>query len=235
MIIRRETKLLFRAGEEAYLREVTPLSPQVALKPEDHSPSPTGPLTELLVEASDGNVDAMNQLVPLVYDELRALAHRQLRRERAGHTLGTTALVHEAYIRLVGQERVQWQGRSHFYAVAAQAMRRILVNYAEARKAAKRGGGAEHTPLEESLVGLGDIGDQDLEEVLALDEALTRLKAFNPRGAAVVEYRFFGGLTHEEVAEVLDVSVVTVRRAWNAARSWLRRELGPTERVSVPS
>lgn len=205
------------------------------MNPEDLAPPPTAPLTQLLVEASEGDVDAMNRLVPLVYDELRALAHRQLRKERSGHTLGTTALVHEAYIRLIGQERVRWQGRSHFYAVAAQAMRRILVNYAEARKAAKRGGGAEHVPLEESLVALGEMADQDLDDVLALDEALSRLKAFNPRGAAVVEYRCFGGLTHEEVAEVLDVSAVTVRRAWDAARSWLRRELGTSERASVPS
>lgn len=180
------------------------------------------PVTELLAEASGGNVEALNRLVPLVYDELRKIAHAQLRRERAGHTLNTTALVHEAYLKLVDQDRVEWRDRTHFYGVAAQAMRRILVNYAEARRAQKRGGDAEHVPLDESLVALDEA---EIDELLALDQALTRLEEFNPRGAQVVEYRFFAGLQHDEVAEILDVSTVTVRRAWSAAKSWLRREL----------
>lgn len=179
-------------------------------------------VTELLAEASGGNVEALNRLVPLVYDELRKIAHAQLRRERPGHTLNTTALVHEAYLKLVDQDRVEWRDRAHFYGVAAQAMRRILVNYAEARRAQKRGGDAEHVLLDESLVALDD---GEIDEILALDQALTRLEEFNPRGARVVEYRFFAGLQHDEVAEILDVSAVTVRRAWGAAKSWLRREL----------
>jgi RNA polymerase sigma factor (TIGR02999 family) len=191
-------------------------------------------VTELLAEASGGNVEALNRLVPLVYDELRKIAHAQLRQERAGHTLNTTALVHEAYVKLVDQDRVEWRDRSHFYGVAAQAMRRILVNYAEARRAQKRGGGVEKVPLDESVVPLDDA---QLDEVLALDQALNRLQEFNPRGARVVEYRFFAGLQHDEVAEIMEVSPITVRRAWGAARSWLRRELsegapGWTSRLS---
>ena len=185
-------------------------------------PGDTARVTEILAEASHGNVEALNRLVPLVYDELRLIARAQLRRERAGHTLGTTALVHEAYLRLVDQDRVKWRDRAHFYGVAAQAMRRILVNYAHARRAAKRGGGAEIVTLDDAVVALDD---RQADELLALDEALDRLKAFNPRGATVVEYRFFAGLGHEEVAAVLDVSAITVRRAWDAARAWLRREL----------
>ena len=179
-------------------------------------------LTSLLVMASDGNVDALNELFPLVYDELRRLARSRRRAERSDHTLNTTALVHEAYLKLVQQNRVQWQNRAHFYAVASRAMRRILINYAEARRAAKRGGGAVHAPLDE---GMAHFSDAQVDELLALDEALERLKAFNPRGAEVVVYRFFGGLTHEEVAHVMGTSPVTVRRAWSTARSWLRREL----------
>lgn len=167
-------------------------------------------------------MEALNRLVPLVYEELRKIAHVQLLRERAGHTLNTTALVHEAYVKLVDQDRVEWRDRTHFYGVAAQAMRRILVNYAEARRTQKRGGGAEKVPLDESLVALDDA---QLDELLALDQALNRLQAFNPRGARVVEYRFFAGLQHDEVAEIMDLSAVTVRRAWSAAKTWLREEL----------
>ena len=182
----------------------------------------SGDVTRLLAEASGGNVEALNDLFPLVYDELRRIAHQRLRRERPGHTLSTTALVHEAYLKLAEQKRVEWQSRAHFYAVASHAMRRILVNYAEARRAGKRGGGAEHVPLEEALVALDDA---QLDELLAIDEALDRLKAFNPRGAEVVVHRFFGGLGHEDIAEALGVSVVTVRRSWTVAKAWLRKEL----------
>ena len=186
-------------------------------------PATTGTaVTRLLHEASHGNVEALNEVFPLVYDELRAIARRRLRRERSGHTLNTTALVHEAYLKLVDQDRVEWRGRDHFYAVASQAMRRILINHAEARRAAKRGGGAAHVELDEAVVPLTDAQADDL---LAMDEAIERLKAFNPRGADVVVYRFFGGLTHEEIARVMDVSVVTVSRSWAAARAWLRGEL----------
>lgn len=183
-------------------------------------------VTALLAEASGGNAEAMNELMPLVYGELRALAHDKLRFERSDHTLSTTALVHEAYFRLVNQQNVQWQSRSHFFAIAAQAMRRILVNYAEKHKAAKRGGGTPDLPLEEAL-DKGEVffSAGRIEALLAIDQALTRLATFNKRGCRVVEYRFFGGLTHREVAEVMGLSTSTVRRAWSAAKSWLRREM----------
>lgn len=193
---------------------------------EDRSQDPSD-LTRLLEDASGGDVDALNRLFPLVYEHLRDLARRRLRRERADHTLQTTALVHEAYLKLVDQTRVQWRGRSHFYAIASQAMRRILVNYAEMRSASKRGGGAVHVPLDEAEVALSE---ERAEELLALERALERLKEFNPRGADVVTYRFFGGLSYDEIGDVLGTSAVTARRAWTAARAWLRRDL----RESLP-
>lgn len=176
----------------------------------------------LLAEASNGNVEALNTLFPLVYNELRRLAHARLRSERSDHTLETTALVHEAYLKLVEQREVQWQNRAHFYAIASRAMRRILINHAESKRAGKRGGGA-------LTISLDDAGmvfdDERADELLALDAALERLKEFNPRGADVVVHRVFGGLTHEDIAVSMGMSVVTVRRAWSAARVWLRREL----------
>lgn len=180
------------------------------------------PLTALLEEASGGNVDALNRLFPLVYDELRRLARNQLRSERAGHTLSTTALVHEAYLKLVDQTRVEWRNRAHFYAIAARAMRRILLNYARMRRAAKRGGEPARLSIEEAGLVLPD---DRLDDLLALDQALERLHAFNPRGAEVVVYRFYGGLSHEDIAEVTGLSVITVRRAWTTAKTWLHREL----------
>lgn len=183
-------------------------------------------VTELLIEMRQGNPEAVDRLVPLVYDGLREMASHKLRFERRDHTLDTTALVHEAYLRLVRQERVQWQSRTHFYAIAAQAMRRILVNYAAKRKAVKRGGDAPHMPLDEALdAGAGAFSDERLHEVLAVDQALEKLEVFNPRGCRVVEYRFFGGMTYEEIAEVMGLSAITVRRAWNASKMWLRREM----------
>ena len=191
------------------------------------APSPPSdsdaPVTRLLHDASHGNREAFDRLLPLVYDELRRVAQNQMSRERPDHTLSATALVHEAYVKLVGQERVEWTGRSHFFAVASQAMRRVLVTYAEARRARKRGGGASHVPLDAVAEVLTTAQAEDL---LELDQALTRLEAFNERGARVVEYRFFGGLSHPEVAEVMGLSEPTIRRAWAAARAWLRRELG---------
>jgi RNA polymerase sigma factor (TIGR02999 family) len=186
-----------------------------------------GQVTQLLAAASDGNVEALNQLFPLVYRELLGLARNRLRAERRGHTLNTTALVHEAYLKLVEQKHVAWQNRAHFYAIASRAMRRILINYAEMRRAGKRGGGAVPIALEDAGIV---FADHQIDELLALDQALGRLKEFNPRGAEVVEQRFFGGLTFEEIAEVLGTSVVTVRRSWSTAKSWLRREL----RDSIP-
>jgi RNA polymerase sigma factor (TIGR02999 family) len=193
-------------------------------------PAPPPPrrssVTEVLRRARYGDADAMNRLMTAVYEELHAIAHHKLGFERTGHTLQTTALVHEAYLKLVDQRDVDWQNRAHFYGVAALAMRRILVNYAESRHAAKRGGGVTVVPLDEAQMQGGDVSD---EQLLALDEALTRLAQFNERGARVVEYRFFGGLSHEEVAATMGLSIVTVRRAWDSARAWLKRELEANE------
>lgn len=196
-------------------------------------PRPPGPeqseVTALLSQASSGNREAFNRLLPAVYDELRQLAGARLRFERDGHTLNATALVHEAYFRLVGQEHVEWQGRAHFFAIASQAMRRILINYAEARNAQKRGGGAQHLDLDAAA---DTMDATQATELLALDEALKELERFNERGARVVEYRFFGGLTHDEIAEAMGLSEVTVRRAWRSARAWLRDALDPSVTLS---
>ena len=185
--------------------------------------SPSSPdITALLLDLQGGNRTVVDALLPHVYDELRALARRQLRGERAGHTLNTTALVHEAYLKLVRQDQVNWQNRAHFYGVAALAMRRLLINYARKRLAQKHGGGAPLATFEEGSVARAARS----EELLALDEALDRLVAFNDRQSQVVTMWFFGGLTQEEIAEVLGVSVPTVRRDWRIAKAWLTRELG---------
>jgi RNA polymerase sigma factor (TIGR02999 family) len=192
-----------------------------AVPPEPNVSSDTRPITDLLLQASGGDGAAMAELFPFVYEELRRSAHRALRREDSGHTLGTTGLVHEAYLRLVDQTRVEWRNRSHFYAIAAQAMRRILVDYARQHRRAKRGGGRQPLTLEENVVSLKERSDN----LIALDEALTRLAAFNPRLSRVVECRFFAGLTEEEIAEATGVTVRTVKRDWAKARGWLYQEL----------
>jgi RNA polymerase sigma factor (TIGR02999 family) len=179
------------------------------------------PITALLLRASVGDSAAMDQLYPLVYDQLRRMARSSLRRERPDHTLGTTGLVHEAYLRLVDQTRAGWRDRSHFYAVAALAMRRILVDYARRHRRAKRGGGQRPVSLDDGVVSL----EQRAEHLLALDDALTRLAELNPRLSRVVECRFFGGLTEEEIAEALGVTTRTVKRDWAKARGWLYQEL----------
>jgi RNA polymerase sigma factor (TIGR02999 family) len=182
----------------------------------------TSSATELLLSWSRGNRDALNELFPLVYDELRAIARRRLRHERQDHTLDTTALVHEAYFKLIQFDRVQWKSRAHFLAIAATAMRNILVSHARARKRLKRGGGAPHEPLGESLgIPAGEAG-----RILALDAALEKLAELHPRHARVVELRFFGGMTIEETAAVLEVAPGTVKRDWSLLRRWLGRELG---------
>jgi RNA polymerase sigma factor (TIGR02999 family) len=185
-------------------------------------------VTLLLRDASRGSSDAFAALLPLVYDELKVLARSKLRLEREGHTLNATALVHEAYLRLVGQTETEWQGRAHFFAVASQAMRRILVDHARRRGAERRGGGEVTIPIDaaEALAAESQLSIDEVDRLLALDEALERLDRFNPRGARVVEYRFFGGLSFPEIAEVLGLSEVTARRAWTLAKSWLRQELG---------
>ena len=180
-------------------------------------------LTRLLEAWSSGDQQALDQLMPLVNEELRRLAHRYMKSERAGHTLQTTALVNEAYLRLINVKGVNWQGRAHFFAISAQLMRRILVDFARARHYAKRGGGAQRVSLDEALV----ISDGSYEEVLALDEALSSLASFDERKSRVVEMRFFGGLSVEETAEALKVSPETVLRDWRLAKVWLTRELKP--------
>ena len=182
-------------------------------------------VTELLVSLRNGNREAMNELVPLVYDELRAIARRKLRYERRGHTLNTTALVHEAYLKLVRLDRVQWQSRAHFLAIAAQAMRNILVNHALRRKRAKRGGGIPHTTLEESAAETATMPVAEADRILALDEALKGLAEVNPRHARIVECRFFGDMTIEETATAMDLSPATIKRDWTLLRAWLGRQV----------
>ena len=178
-------------------------------------------VTQLLRAWGDGDARALERLVPLVYDELHRLARRYMAQERPGHTLQTTALVNEAYLRLVDSTQASWQNRTQFFAICAQVMRRILVDWARARQAAKRGGEAQPLELEEALV----VSDKPGEDLVALDDALRELAALDPRKSRVVELRFFGGLSVEESAEVLDVSVETVMRDWKFAKTWLRREL----------
>jgi RNA polymerase sigma factor (TIGR02999 family) len=192
--------------------------PQPSARP---TPSASPGVTELLRAWGGGDQAALDRLLPVVYDELRRQAQRYLRRERPGHTLQTTALVHEAYLRLIDQRQARWQTRSQFFGVAAQLMRRILVDHARGRHAAKRGGAAIQVPLEEESAAAQER-DVDL---LALDEALTRLAAFDPQQARVVELRYFTGLGIEETAEALGVSPATVKREWAMARAWLKREL----------
>jgi len=179
-------------------------------------------VTHLLQAWSSGDRDALDRLTPIVYDELRRLARRYMRGERSGHTLQTTALVNEAYLRLVDFKSMSWENRAHFFAVSAQLMRRILVDHAR-RRNLKRGAGFQHVHLEDTAI----IGGQRQPNFVALDDALRRLAEVDSRKAQVVELRFFGGLTVEETAEVIKVSSVTVLRDWTTARAWLYRELQP--------
>lgn len=178
-------------------------------------------ITRLLADWSRGDRQALEKLTPLVYDELRRLASRYLRQERHGHTLQSTALVHEAYLKLVGQNQVQWQNRAHFFGIAAQMIRRILVDYARARTADKRGAGAEKLSLDEAIA-LPGYPDLDL---IALDDALEGLATIDARQSRLVELRFFAGLTLEETAEVLQMSPATAKRDWVSAKAWLSREI----------
>jgi len=182
--------------------------------------SQTG-VTDLLVHWSEGDQEALNKLIPLVYDELHKLASRYLRRERRDHTLQTTALVHEAYLKLVNQRDANFENRLHFFAVAAQIMRRILVDYARRHHASKRGGDLYKLSLDEALVTSEEKG----ADLLALDEALERLAAIDPRQSRVVELRIFAGLTLEETAQALNISPSTVRREWSMAKAWLHRQI----------
>jgi RNA polymerase sigma-70 factor, ECF subfamily len=184
-----------------------------------------GEVTRLLAQASRGDRDAVDRLVPILYDELRRMAHRRMRGERVGHTLDTTALVHEAYLELAGLDRMEWRDRAHFLAVAARAMRRVLIDYAVQRRAQKRDGGRRPVPLDE-VEDLLALSGHRADELLALDEALRRLDAVSERQCRVVECRFFAGMSVEETAEALGTSPATVKRDWTVARAWLHRELG---------
>ncbi len=174
-------------------------------------------MTQLLIQLTDGDRAVLDELLPLIYDELRSLAANYLRRERVGHTLQPTALVHEAYLRLVNQTQVRWQNRAHFFGVAAQMMRRILVDHARAHHADKRGSDAPRLSLDENI----EVADERATELLALDEALTTLAEIDAQKSKIVELRYFGGLSVEETAEVLGVSAPTVKRQWRMAKAWL--------------
>ena len=188
------------------------------------APSPKG-ITELLKAWSNGEQEALEELIPLVYHELHRLAHRYMARERGGHTLQSTALVHEAYERLIDLKDVSWQNRAHFFAVSARLMRRILVDYARTRRFQKRGGEWRQVPLNEALAVFRDRRT----DIVALDDALSALAGIDSRKACVVEMRFFGGLTAKETAEVLHVSEETVLRDWRLAKVWLLRQLSKTD------
>ena len=178
-------------------------------------------LTGLLIEWRHGDQAALNKLTPLVYDELRRIAHRYVQRERNGHTLGTTALVNEAYLRLAGQKKIEWQNRAHFFAVTAQVMRHILIDHARRRHYAKHGGDMQRISLAEA----GLMSWERARELVELDSALDELAKIDLRKSRVVELRYFGGLGLEETADVLQISVMTVRRDWRAAKAWLYRRM----------
>ncbi len=191
-----------------------------------HDPSAVAAgVTGLLQAWSAGDASALDALFPIVYDELRQRAGRVLQREGVGHTLQPTALVHEVYLRLVDQQRVQWEGRTQFFAVAARVMRRVLVDHARARLTDKRGAGAKHVTLIDAQLGSDSSTDREAIDLLSLDDALQRLAEFDPRKARLVELRYFAGLSIPDAAEALGVSQATVIRDWNVARRWLHREL----------
>lgn len=185
-------------------------------------------VTQLLAAWSEGDQAARDELMGVVYQELHRLAHHYMRQEPPGHTLQTSALVNEAFLRLIDQRNVQWQNRAHFFGIAAQMMRRILVDYARNRRYAKRGGGAQQISLDDALF----VSQERSAEVVFLDEALDRLAEFNRRGGQIVELRFFGGLSIEETAHVLAVSPGTVMRDWTLAKAWLRREMSTSAESS---
>ena len=198
--------------DSRYMSETKNLSPEITVR---------------LAAVHNGNREAMDALIPLVYDELRRQAQRYLRRERESHTLQTTALINEAYLRLVAQKDVEWQNRAHFFGMAANMMRRILVDYAKSRHRVKRGGVETDLPIEKAYtVAATDFRESAQVDLIALDSALNKLAATDEQQARVVELRYFSGLTIEETAEVLNVSAVTVKRDWNVSKAWLRREIG---------
>ena len=190
------------------------------------------PITELLRRYNDGDGDVWQELVPYVYDDLRRLAHHRMRNERSGHTLSTTALVNECYLRLVQNRRLAAGDRGEFMALASQTMRRLLVDYARSRNRLKRGGEIQQLPLNDVI---GWLTDHEAAEVLSLDEALQKLDKWDGRAARVVEMHFFGGLSFEEIGDTLGISAKTVQRTWVAARAWLRKEIDSEPDSSTPS
>ena len=211
---------IFRKNTGPY---ATILTPMIA--------PPRQQVTQILIDWSEGDREAADRLMPLVYDELRQLARSYLQRERAGHTLQATGLVHEAYLRLVDQTSVTWQNRAHFFRVAAQVMRRILVDHARRFRASKRGGEWEKVEFDEALA----LAPSRSVDLIALDDALQDLAQLKPEHSQIVELRFFGGLSFEEVGEVLDISSRTAEREWRMARAWLRRAVFPGEASDVAS
>lgn len=183
--------------------------------------SSTNEVSQWLMDWSKGDQEALHKLMPVVYDELRIMARRYMARQNPGHSLQATALIHEAFLKLIGQEDKSWQSRAHFYGVAAQAMRHILVDYARSRQYAKNGGGAYHAPLDEAV----HVSKERAAEIVALDDALSVLARVDSRKCRVVELRYFAGLSVEETADALHISPITVMRDWSMARAWLRREL----------
>ena len=189
-------------------------------------PDASGDVTALLGQLPADNQDVAGQLVPLIYDELPRIAGAHIRRERAGHTLQATAVVHEAYLRLAGEREIQWQNRAHFFAIAARAMRQVLLDYARQRHAGKRGGeGAQKVEIDVGLLA----GENRIEDIVALDEVVTRLSALDQQRGRIVELRFFAGLSVEETAEAMGISDSTVKREWRLAKAWLHRELAAAE------
>ena len=184
-------------------------------------PTTSHEVTQLLIDRGNGDQDALDRLMPLVYQELRQMAHSYMSRQNPGHTLQTSGLINEAFIKMVGNQDKQFQNRSHFFGVAAQAMRSILVDYARSKQFAKRGGGAHKVSLDEALA----VSEERASEIVALDDALNELGEVDPRKCKVVELRYFGGLSVEETAEVLQVSPITVTRDWSMAKAWLYRAL----------
>ena len=188
-------------------------------------PPPRNQVTQVLVDWNSGDKGAADRLMPLVYDELRSLARRYLQRERSDHTLQATGLVHEAYLRMVDQDSMSWENRAHFFSVAAQVMRHLLVDHARSRQAAKRGGVREKLEFDEALAP----AEEPTVDLLALDDALKELVTFDERKSRIVELRFFGGLTTEEIGDVLAISPSTIRREWRIAKAWLRRKINDGE------
>lgn len=178
-------------------------------------------VTQLLLQWSNGDQTALDELMPIVYDQLRRMAKRYMNRQESGHTMQTTELIHEAYLKLAGNEEKNWKNRAHFFGVAAQAMRHILVDYARSKKSQRRGGFRQKITLVENAV----VSNQRSDEILALDEALLKLAEVDERKSKIVEMKFFGGLNFEEIAEVLQLSIITVKRDWSFAKNWLSKEI----------